>query len=303
MLRRCNVFMKEFIDDFINYLSVERGLAANTLSAYRHDLQQYTDYTAAQGIKKPENVSRSHVSNFMFDLKKHNISARSIGRHLAAVKMFHRFLVRENLSVQDPTTLVDSPKLWRKIPTVLSQGEVEAMIKAASGRKLQPIRDQAILEIFYASGLRVSELADLKVGSVNFDAGFVRAVGKGRKERIIPLGVKAQEALKKYLKSGRPKLLKEPSNDFLFLSRLGKRISRQSLWAVIKHYANQAHIKKTIKPHTLRHTFATHLLEHGADLRSVQEMLGHADIATTQMYTHVDKERLKSVHQQFHPRN
>jgi integrase/recombinase XerD len=159
------------------------------------------------------------------------------------------------------------------------------------------------LEIFYASGLRVSELSDLKTTSIDYDVGFVRAVGKGSKERIIPLGKKAREAVQKYLLKARPKLLKKETNDVLFLSRLGKKISRQSLWAVIKSYAKKANIKKTIKPHTLRHTFATHLLEHGADLRSVQEMLGHADISTTQIYTHVDKERLKSVHKQFHPRS
>ena len=177
------------------------------------------------------------------------------------------------------------------------------MIAAASGKKAQQVRDQAILEIFYASGLRVSELSDLKTTSINYEVGFVRAVGKGSKERIIPLGQKAREALQKYLLRARPQLLKEKTSDVLFLSRLGRKISRQSLWAVIKFYARKSNIKKTIKPHTLRHTFATHLLEHGADLRSVQEMLGHADISTTQIYTHVDKERLKSVHKQFHPRS
>jgi integrase/recombinase XerD len=294
--------MKELIDEFMNYLSVERGLASNTLLAYRRDLNKYTDYLSQKGIEASAKVAREHVSSFLFDLKKQNMSATSICRNLAAVKMFHRFLVRENLSSEDPTTLVDTPKLWQRMPSVLTQGEVEAMIKAASGKKKQQIRDQAILEIFYASGLRVSELSDLKTTSVNFDAGFVRAVGKGSKERIIPLGKKARDALQKYLDHVRPKLLKGQTSDVLFLSRLGKRISRQSLWALIKFYARRAQIKKTIKPHTLRHTFATHLLEHGADLRSVQEMLGHADIATTQIYTHVDRERLKNVHKQFHPR-
>jgi integrase/recombinase XerD len=295
--------MKEFIDDFMDYLSVERGLAANTLLAYRRDLDKYTDYLSQKGVKSSVHVNREHVSNFMFDLKKHNMSPTSICRNLAAVKMFHRFLVRENLAKEDPTTLVDTPKLWLRIPSVLTLGEIEAMINAASGKKSQQIRDRAILEIFYASGLRVSELADLKTTSVNFDAGFVRAVGKGSKERIIPLGKKAQEALQRYLEQVRSKVLKGKTSDVLFLSRLGQRISRQSLWAVIKFYARKANIKKTIKPHTLRHTFATHLLEHGADLRSVQEMLGHSDISTTQIYTHVDKERLKSVHKQFHPRS
>jgi len=294
--------MKAFIDEFMNYLSVERGLASNTLLAYRRDLNKYTDYLSRKGIPGSTKVNREHVSNFMFDLKKQNMSPTTICRNLAAIKMFHRFLVRENLSPEDPTTLVDTPKLWQRIPSVLTQGEIEAMIKAASGKKPQQIRDQAILEIFYASGLRVSELSDLKTTSVNFDAGFVRAVGKGSKERIIPLGKKARDALQKYLDHVRPKLLKGRASDVLFLSRLGQKISRQSLWAVIKFYARRANIKKTIKPHTLRHTFATHLLEHGADLRSVQEMLGHADISTTQIYTHVDRERLKSVHKQFHPR-
>ena len=295
--------MKEFIDDFMDYLSVERGLAKNTLLAYRRDLDKYIEYLSQKGIKTSPQVNREHVSGFMFDLKKHDMSATTICRNLAAVKMFHRFLVRENLSKEDPTTLVDTPKLWMRIPSVLTQAEIESMIAAASGKGIQQIRDQAILEIFYASGLRVSELSDLKTTSINYEVGFVRAIGKGSKERIIPLGGKAREAVQRYLLRSRPRLLKEQVNDVLFLSRLGKKISRQSLWAVIKFYARKANIKKTIKPHTLRHTFATHLLEHGADLRSVQEMLGHSDISTTQIYTHVDKERLKSVHKQFHPRN
>ncbi len=294
--------MKEFIDEFMNYLSVERGLANNTLLAYRRDLAKYIDYLSQKGIKTADQVNREHVSNFMFDLKKHDMSPTTVCRNLAAVKMFHRFLVRENLAKEDPTTLVDTPKLWKRVPSVLTQAEIESMISAASGKKAQQIRDQAILEILYASGLRVSELSDLKTTSINYEVGFVRAVGKGSKERLIPLGKKAREALQRYLLKARPQLLKNRTNDVLFLSRLGKRISRQSLWAVIKFYARQANIKKKIKPHTLRHTFATHLLEHGADLRSVQEMLGHADISTTQIYTHVDRERLKSVHKQFHPR-
>ena len=295
--------MKEFIDEFMNYISVERGLAKNTLLAYRRDLTKYIDYLSQKSIETTNEVNREHVSNFMFDLKKHGMSATTICRSLAAVKMFHRFLVRENLAKEDPTTLVDTPKLWQRVPSVLTLAEVESMIAAASGKKVQQIRDQAILEILYASGLRVSELSDLKTTSIDYDVGFVRAVGKGSKERIIPLGMKAREAVQRYLLRARPQLLKNQTNDVLFLSRLGKKISRQSLWAVIKFYARKTNIKKTIKPHTLRHTFATHLLEHGADLRSVQEMLGHADISTTQVYTHVDKERLKSVHKQFHPRS
>ncbi len=294
--------MKELILEFINHLSVERGLAKNTLMAYTRDLEKYTQHLADRKITNPDRVTRDHISGFMFDLKKYGMSAATIGRHLASIKMFHRFLVRENLAKDDPTTLVDTPKLWKRMPDVLTQKEVESLIEASRGKGWQALRDYAILEIFYASGLRVSELVDLKTTSINFDVGFVRAVGKGSKERLIPLGAKAREAIQVYLSKSRPKVAGASAGDALFLSRLGKKMSRQSVWSLIKIFAKKANIKKTIKPHTMRHTFATHLLEHGADLRSVQEMLGHADISTTQIYTHVDKERLRAVHKEFHPR-
>lgn len=294
--------MKELIGEFINYLAVERGLAKNTLSAYTKDLEKYLSFLAEKKITNPNGILREHVTGFMMDLKKHGLSATSICRHLAAVKMFHRFMVRESFSKEDPTTLVDTPKLFKRVPAVLTQKEVEAILQAAQKVKVKDQRDYVIIELFYASGMRVSELVDLKMTSINFDIGFVRAVGKGSKERIIPIGKSAREALVLYYEKIRPKVAKPGSGDVLFLSRLGKKISRQSVWKIIKSTARLAGIKKNIKPHTLRHTFATHLLEHGADLRSVQEMLGHADISTTQIYTHVDRERLKSVHKQFHPR-
>lgn len=294
--------MKELIAEFINYISVERGLAKNTLMAYTRDLEKYTDYLSDKKITNPDRVNREHISGFMFDLKKYGMTPTTVCRHLASIKMYHRFLVRENLAKDDPTTLVETPKLWKRMPDVLTQKEVESLIEASRGKGWQALRDYAILEIFYASGLRVSELVDLKVTSINFDVGFVRAVGKGSKERLIPLGKKAREAIGIYLTKSRPKVAGPAAGDALFLSRLGKKMSRQAVWSLLKIYARQANIKKTIKPHTMRHTFATHLLEHGADLRSVQEMLGHADISTTQIYTHVDKERLRSVHKQFHPR-
>ncbi len=295
--------MQNLIEEFINYISVERGLARNTLLAYSRDLKTYAQYLKKNGVVSPDGVTRDRVTSFMYDLKKKGLSATSICRALAAVKMFHRFLVRENLAKDDPTNLVETPKIWKRIPEVLSQSEMEAIIHAAHGKSSQMVRDYAILELFYASGMRVSELADLKTGSVNFDVGYVRCIGKGSKERIIPIGKKSREAVALYCQKVRPKLVAKSSGaEELFLSRLGKRISRQCIWKAIKFYARKANIKKNIKPHTLRHTFATHLLEHGADLRSVQEMLGHSDISTTQIYTHVDKERLKSVHKQFHPR-
>jgi integrase/recombinase XerD len=295
--------MKSLIGEFLNYLSVERGLARNTLSAYARDLEAYVRHLdERQGVKSPDAVTREKITAYMYHQKKTGLSATSICRSLAAIRMFHRFLVRENFAKEDPTDLVETPKTWKRIPDVLSQKEVDAMIEATAGRDWQSVRDRAIMELFYASGIRVSELADLRTDGVNREMGFLRCIGKGSKERIIPVGKKACEAVARYIEGSRRKILKGRTAETLFVSRLGKRISRQSVWKVIKFYARKAGIKKTIKPHTMRHTFATHLLEHGADLRSVQEMLGHADISTTQIYTHVDKERLRTIHKQFHPR-
>ncbi|MBF0618988.1 MAG: site-specific tyrosine recombinase XerD, partial [Candidatus Omnitrophica bacterium] len=280
-----------------------RGLAKNTLSAYGRDLEVYVAHLAdKQGIKTPDSVSREKVTAYMHDQKKNGLSATSICRSLAAIRMFHRFLVRENFAKEDPTDLVDTPRVWKRIPDVLSAAEVTAMIQSANGRDWLSVRDRAILELFYASGLRVSELVGLSMQSVNMDMGFVRCFGKGSKERIVPVGKMAKDAVIKYLGSARVKIMKGRMCEALFVSRLGKKLSRQSVWKIIVLYARKAGIKKTITPHTLRHTFATQLLEHGADLRSVQEMLGHSDISTTQIYTHVDKERLRTIHKQFHPR-
>jgi integrase/recombinase XerD len=294
--------MTEHIEEFINYLAVERGLANNTLLAYRRDLKKYSAYLAKKNIKDAKAVKREHITDFMYDQKKKGLSASSICRGLAAIKMFHRFLVRERFLDQDPTHLVDTPQIWKRIPNVLTASEVESMINAVRGKGWQDIRDKAILELFYASGMRVSELLNLKVDDVNLKMGFVRCTGKGSKERIIPIGRRACEAVDRYCQTARKKLAKDKALLILFVSRLGKKISRQSIWKIIKNCAKNAHIKTQIKPHTLRHSFATHLLERGADLRSVQEMLGHSDISTTQIYTHVDKERLKTIHKQFHPR-
>jgi integrase/recombinase XerD len=294
--------MKEYIEEFINYLSVERGLAKNTLLAYRRDLNKYVSFLSKKSIGESYQVKRDHVTAYMYRQKEDKLSVNSISRSLAAIKMFHRFLVRERLAKEDPTTLVETPKLWKRVPEVLSSSEIEAMLKASQGRHWQQVRDNAILEMLYASGMRVSELVDLKIENVNTDVGYIRCIGKGRKERIIPIGRRAQTAVKKYSGMVRNKLIKSNVTSAVFVSRLGRGLSRQSIWKIIKLYARKAKIKKIIKPHTLRHSFATHLLEHGADLRSVQEMLGHADISTTQIYTHVDREKLRSIHKQFHPR-
>lgn len=294
--------MKTFIANFIDYLSVERGLADNTLLAYRRDLEKYRGALEEKGITDAAQVKKENVTDFIFKEKDSGMAVNSICRSLAAIKMFHRFLVRERLALADPTNLVETPKTWKRIPDVLSQAEVESIIAASAGKKPQQIRDHAILELFYASGMRVSELVGLKVENINFEVGYVLCRGKGQKERVIPIGKRSKEAIKKYCDCVRPKFLKNRPTSDLFLSRRGTTLTRQFVWNLIKKCAQKAGIQKTIKPHTLRHTFATHLLQHGADLRSVQEMLGHADIATTQIYTHVDRDRLKTVHKQFHPR-
>jgi integrase/recombinase XerD len=294
--------MRELIDTFLNYLSVERGLARNTIISYREDLNSYFDFIAKLNIDALSKITKNDIVNFMLNQKDKGIAANSIARRLAAVRMFHRFLARERILKADPSGLIDSPKLGRKIPDTLSLNEVDALISRPDIRDKQGIRDKAILETLYATGMRVSEAANLKVDNVNLDIGFLRCIGKGNKERVIPLGKKAINAIQRYLKISRPYFLKKKESEFLFLNRFGKKISRQSLWKIIKRYAKEARIKKPIKPHMLRHSFATHLLERGADLRSVQEMLGHSNISTTQIYTHINKDRLKTVHRMFHPR-
>jgi len=294
--------MKELIDTFLSYLSVERGLSNNTIISYREDLESYLDFIEKNRIDSLSKISKDNITGFMLQQKDQGIAANSVARRLAAIRMFHRFLARERILKSDPSTLVDSPKLWKKVPDTLTINEIESLIAQPNLRHVLGIRDRAILETMYATGMRVSEVVNLKKDNVNLGVGFLRCIGKGNKERVIPLGKKAIAGIERYLKLSRPKLLKNKESEYLFISRFGKKISRQSFWKIIKKYAKAARIKKAIKPHTLRHSFATHLLEHGADLRSVQEMLGHSDISTTQIYTHVNKDRLKSIHKQFHPR-
>lgn len=294
--------MDELIDNFLNYLSVERGLSGNTIVSYRTDLMGFTAYLKAKGIEALSRTTSNDIVNFMFVQKDKGMSPVSISRRLAAIKSFYRFLVRERVIKSDPTSLVESPKLWKKIPETLTLNEVDALLEQPNVKNALGARDKAILETMYATGMRISEVANLKMDGINLEIGFLRCVGKGNKERVIPMGKKAIHSLQRFLEVSRPKLVRNKDCDFLFVSRFGKRISRQSLWKIIKRYARSARIKKPIKPHLLRHSFATHLLERGADLRSVQEMLGHANISTTQIYTHVNRDRLKTIHRSFHPR-
>lgn len=294
--------MRQLVDNFLSYLSVERNLARNTTVSYKRDLNFYMDFLSTRQIDALSKTTKNDIVDYMLYQKEKGLSANSICRRLAAIKVFYRFLVRERILKSDPTSLIESPKLWKKIPQTLSTNEVDALLNQPNVRDRQGARDRAILETLYATGMRVSEAVNLKKDNVNMDIGFLRCVGKGNKERVIPLGKKAIISLKRYIEFSRPQLLKNKESELLFLNRFGKSISRQSLWKIIRRYAKEAHIKKPIRPHILRHSFATHLLEHGADLRSVQEMLGHANISTTQIYTHIDKERLKTIHKMFHPR-
>ncbi|MFA5370137.1 MAG: site-specific tyrosine recombinase XerD, partial [Candidatus Omnitrophota bacterium] len=272
-------------------------------SAYRSDLYKYTDFLESNKKRLHLNdVTRNDVRDYMIYQKDKALSSNSISRRLVAIKVLHRFLLRERYVKEDITSVLDSPKLWKHLPETLSLGEIEDMIKKPNTRDRIGLRDKAALELMYAAGLRVSELVNLEIDNVNLEAGFLRCVGKGSKERIVPIGGQAQSAIRRYIDRSRVSMKRPQSPNALFLSRLGKKISRQSFWKMIKKYAKSAGINKDITPHTLRHSFATHLLERGADLRVVQEMLGHADISTTQIYTHIDKERLKSIHHKFHPR-
>jgi len=294
--------MHEWIKEFLDYLSVERGLSRNTILSYGEDLKKFAVYLESKNMSKLDTVKRSDITKFMLYLKDSSLSSNTVSRNLVAIKVFYKFLVREGLLKIDIASILESPRLVRSIPEVMTIDEVDRFLRAPSGRDWISIRDKMALEVMYATGLRVSEISNLTINNVNLDIGFLKCSGKGGKERIVPLGRKASQSLKRYLEKVRPKLAKKRGDRHILLSRLGKRLSRQSLWKMIKKYANISRIKKEIKPHTLRHSFATHLLERGADLRSVQEMLGHADISTTQLYTHISRERLKGIHKKFHPR-
>ena len=296
--------MDELAEQFLNYLSVERGLARNTISSYQTDLKKFSSFLKEKGETLVDNVTREDIREFLMDLKNKKLSVNSIARNLVSIKSFFKYLVNERIIKDNITAVLESPKLWKKLPDTLSIKEVDKIILKANFKSKQGIRDRAILEVLYGTGMRVSEAVNLKLRDINFEVGFLKCKGKGQKERIVPFGGKAQTAIRRYLKKARPDfILKKRDVPEIFLSRLGRPISRVSIWKMIKTYTRKANIKKNITPHTLRHSFATHMLEGGADLRIVQELLGHADISTTQIYTHINKDRLKSIHHKYHPRS
>ncbi|MBU0570853.1 MAG: site-specific tyrosine recombinase XerD [Candidatus Omnitrophica bacterium] len=293
--------MKELLDQFIYFMEVERGVSGNTIQSYRRDLVKFAGYIN-RVHKDISAVDREVILDFLMLLKDSGLATTTVARNLAVLKTFWKFLVSEQLVSENIAAIVETPKTWKNIPDVMSSKEVESLLNAPSGKGWMGTRDKAILELMYATGVRASEASSLKKADVNLDSGFIKCFGKGGKERIIPLGGAAKKAIAKYIERSREKLRRNTSDKHLFLSRFGKKLSRQSLWKIIHRYAALAGIKKKVTPHTLRHSFATHLLEGGAELRGVQEMLGHADISSTQVYTHINKERLKRVHSQFHPR-
>jgi integrase/recombinase XerD len=295
--------MEELIDEFLNYLSVEKGFAKNTISAYRNDLLKFTGFLKKRGSISIKQATRNQITEFIMRLKDTGLSVNTISRNLAAIKSFYKFLILERYVDKDITSILDSPKLWKKLPDVLSLDEVERILKKPNLKSWLGIRDKAALELMYATGMRVSEIVNLTLGDLNLEVSFIKCRGKGEKERIIPIGREAVKAIDRYLVKVRLKLAKKgKSDEHLFLTRLGRKMSRQTFWKMIKKYLKKTRIKKKVSPHILRHSFATHLLERGADLRIVQEMLGHANISTTQIYTHINRERLKSIHKKFHPR-
>ncbi len=292
------------LEDYLHFLRIERQLAENTIVSYKKDLTDYLNsILERQHLQSLDEVDRTNIVMHLRYLKESGKSPRSIARHISSIKSFHQFLLREKVTNTDPTIHLEQPQIDQKLPNFLSVEELNRLLEAIDTSKPQGIRDLAMFELMYASGMRISECVNLDMDDLHLNMGFVRVFGKGGKERIIPLGGAAIRACSLYLEAGRPKLVKpDARTNAIFINQRGKRLTRQGIWKLLNKHVQQAGIHKEITPHVLRHSFATHLIENGADLRSVQEMLGHADISTTQIYTHVSKKRLKEVYKQFHPR-
>lgn len=297
--------LEEVIERYLTDLRIEAGLADNTLEGYRRDLRKFQVFLAGRRIEDPAGITRPVMSEFLSRLKRANLSPASTARCLAALRGWFRFLGREKLIQQNPLLTLKSPRPWARLPKVLSQGEVDRLLEFRDPRqaaRLEDLRDAAMVELLYATGLRVSELVQLELKQLNLAVGYVLASGKGSKQRVVPLGDMARRLLAAYLEQARDALIKGKTAREVFVTRRGARMTRQGFWKALRGRARKAGIAKPISPHMLRHSFATHLLDHGADLRSVQAMLGHARITTTQIYTHVERERLKRIHAELFPR-
>lgn len=294
--------MHEYLELFIGFATLERGLAKNSIKAYFSDLRDFVNEMSRQGIEDPRAVTREDILDFLEQGQAKGLATATLARRLVAVKVFFRYLLQERILDRDVTDVMEGPRLWQVLPDMLTEEEVNKLLAAFRGKDPLEQRNRCILEVFYASGLRVSELADLRLSGLKLDDGFVRVIGKGDKERIVPVGRPAQRALTGYVQTVRPLLDKTQEAVHVFLSVNGRPLTRARIWTIVKEAAARAGIEKNVYPHILRHSFASHLLAGGADLRVIQEMLGHADIATTQIYTHVDRDRLADIHRRFHPR-
>ena len=294
--------MEQWLDQLLHYLIVEKGLSKNTIEAYSHGLSRFLNHLREKGVQEIRDVGKFDVRGFLLALKKENLSAKTIVRNLVAIRTFFRFLVQEGILETNPVEDLESPKVAKTLPEILTLKEIEQLLEQPNLQTPLGMRDRAMLEMLYATGMRVSELTHLPTHQVNLEGGYVLLYGKGSKERVVPLGSEAIKWVTLYLKESRGILAKGKESPSLFINRSGKGMSRQRFWKNLKDYGQKAGLRKRITPHLLRHSFASHLLEGGADLRSVQMMLGHADISSTQIYTHVTGERLKKIHQRYHPR-
>lgn len=294
--------MDTIIEEYLKFIQIEKGLSSNTIGAYRRDLNKYKEFIELQHISHIDFIDRQVIQECLGYLIDQGQSAKSLARLISTIRSFHQFALRERYAAKDPTVLLETPKYEKKLPDVLSVDEVLRLLETPDLSKLNGYRDRTMLELLYATGMRVSEIINLEIEDINLIMGFVRIFGKGGKERIVPLGEAVIDYLTTYMERIRPQLLKRTVTDVLFLNMHGKPLSRQAIWKMIKQQGVKANISKRLTPHTLRHSFATHLLENGADLRAVQEMLGHSDISTTQLYTHVSKSQIRQMYNQYHPR-
>ena len=289
-------------DQYLNFLAVEKGASHHTIDAYRRDLNRYIRFIRGRGVQNIKDVSPEDIVSFLAKVRGEGLNARSVNRTLSAIRGFTQFLVRERMVDENPVMNIERAKAWMVLPGTLSQGEINTLLAQPGNDTPAAIRDTAMLELMYATGIRVSELLSLTLNNVNWQVGYLTVMGKGGKERIVPMGKSAYHCVRAYVDSSRPSFLKGRQTNLLFLNRAGECLTLQGFWKILKKYVTKSGLHKEIHPHTFRHSFATHLLEGGADLRSVQMMLGHSDISTTQIYTHVTRDRLKAIHKKYHPR-
>lgn len=294
--------MKELLEKYLNYLLIERGVAQNTLEAYGRDLRRFVLIVQEKGFTDLRQVMPEVVIEYLVRIKDEGLSANSMNRSLAALRGFYKYLLQEKLIEQTPLANIDLAKVWMRLPDTISREEMNLILAQPGVQTAAALRDSAMLELLYATGIRVSELIGLTMNSINWQVGFLVVMGKGAKERIVPIGKTAYDCTKLYVEQARPQLMQGKSTDILFLNRFGGKFTRQGFWKMVVRYAKKSGLQKKVHPHTFRHSFASHLLEGGADLRTVQVMLGHADISTTQIYTHITRDRLKEIHQKYHPR-